>query len=573
MVPTKSVVAPTERTPAAPPDLRLSGFISKLTDFQRELFDNFWSYFLQNKKWIPTRLVHSKIGTQKVRDALRSLSGDIVRELENQPNDTYELSLIGVLMTSAGEDYRRLLIHYLEFLREQFTSHPEKIDFSNYEIQKALSLSNEETALLGKLIQLGHSFGSSSWSDNHWSIRVPKEIEYLPPGVPLDAQLDEWLFRNFQQRAVFAEDARQQWNQQSAQSLDAVQLPTASQTPQSPIAPIDALKRRYQVFVSSTYEDLKDERQHVIQALLETKCIPLGMELFPAASIGQWKLIQRIIDECDYYIVIIAGRYGSLSETQLGYTEMEFDYAVAAGKPVIGFYHSSVETLPLSKSEKTDAGRERLRRFADKVKKRLCRPWSSAAELGSAVKSAIIHELEFNPKPGWVRADAMIPSEQTEKLKQRIADLEERLKRKPAQKVVEPKETGATLEFQVIFKKDQDQGILDVAVKFTWDELFVVVSDLFLYGAWSNDARGSFNHAVESKVITVAAKEFGKQAEFTVMGISDEHYEGVIHKFVSEKYFKIGRDGWTKYGAHLTLSEKGLVHLSKVKSAISLNKI
>ena len=64
----------------------------------------------------------------------------------------------------------------------------------------------------------------------------------------------------------------------------------------------DPLKKRYQVFVSSTYQDLIEERRHVIQALLESKCIPSGMELFPAASLDQWTLIQRVIDDCDYYV-------------------------------------------------------------------------------------------------------------------------------------------------------------------------------------------------------------------------------------------------------------------------------
>ena len=198
------------------------------------------------------------------------------------------------------------------------------------------------------------------------------------------------------------------------------------------VAPItvDALKRRYQVFVSSTYEDLKEERQHVIQALLETKCIPLGMELFPAASVEQWELIKRVIEECDYYFVIVAGRYGSLNDSGVGYTDMEFEYAISIGKPVIGFYHKSPDNLPGAKLEKTDAGRERLKSFTEKIKKRLCRPWSSPAELGSAVKSAILNELEFNPKPGWIRADSVPSSDAVDKLKQKIADLEERLKKK-----------------------------------------------------------------------------------------------------------------------------------------------
>jgi hypothetical protein len=57
---------------------------------------------------------------------------------------------------------------------------------------------------------------------------------------------------------------------------------------------------RHQVFVSSTYLDLIEERRAVMQALLELDCIPSGMELFPAANASQWALIQSVIDQCDY---------------------------------------------------------------------------------------------------------------------------------------------------------------------------------------------------------------------------------------------------------------------------------
>jgi hypothetical protein len=69
------------------------------------------------------------------------------------------------------------------------------------------------------------------------------------------------------------------------------------------------MDKRYQVFISSTYADLLEERQEVIQALLELDCIPAGMELFPAASEDQWTLIKKVIDDCDYYMAIVAGRY------------------------------------------------------------------------------------------------------------------------------------------------------------------------------------------------------------------------------------------------------------------------
>lgn len=78
------------------------------------------------------------------------------------------------------------------------------------------------------------------------------------------------------------------------------------------------MNKKYQVFVSSTYEDLREERQEVMHALLELDCIPSGMELFPAADEAQWSLIKGVIDECDYYILILGGRYGGLSSGKKG---------------------------------------------------------------------------------------------------------------------------------------------------------------------------------------------------------------------------------------------------------------
>ncbi|SBS78265.1 conserved hypothetical protein [uncultured Mycobacterium sp.] len=100
------------------------------------------------------------------------------------------------------------------------------------------------------------------------------------------------------------------------------------------------MKKRYQVFVSSTYKDLTDERAAVIQMILGLDHFPAGMEMFPAANEDQWKLIERVIDESDYYIVVVGGRYGSVDETVgVSFTEREYDYAIATKTPVLGFLH------------------------------------------------------------------------------------------------------------------------------------------------------------------------------------------------------------------------------------------
>ena len=89
--------------------------------------------------------------------------------------------------------------------------------------------------------------------------------------------------------------------------------------------------KKYQVFISSTYEDLKSERKAVEETIIRAGDIPVGMEAFPAVDSEQFEFIKTVIRSCDYYVLIIAGRYGSLADDGLSYTEKEFRYAVECG--------------------------------------------------------------------------------------------------------------------------------------------------------------------------------------------------------------------------------------------------
>ena len=187
-------------------------------------------------------------------------------------------------------------------------------------------------------------------------------------------------------------------------------------------------RKRYQVFVSSTFEDLQSERQHVIQALLELDCIPAGMELFPAADDDQWSLIKNVIDDSDYYVLIVGGRYGSIGPTGKSYTEMEYSYAIEIGKPVLAFLHASPGDLPSSKVESDSSARAQLEQFRALVRQKHCRTWHSPAELGGIVSRSLVQAIKHRPAVGWVKADQ--PNEATLRelleLRKRVDDAEGR---------------------------------------------------------------------------------------------------------------------------------------------------
>ena len=163
--------------------------------------------------------------------------------------------------------------------------------------------------------------------------------------------------------------------------------------------------KRHQVFVSSTFEDLREERAAVIGALIQLDCFPAGMELFPAADDDSWTLIKSVIDDSDYYLVILGGRYGTLDKaTSKSYTHLEYEYALSTGKPTIALLHSNPGALPADKTERTDDGRKRFDDFRSELRQKNCKLWVDGGELALAVFTGVLHLKKTRPGVGWIKA-------------------------------------------------------------------------------------------------------------------------------------------------------------------------
>ena len=194
---------------------------------------------------------------------------------------------------------------------------------------------------------------------------------------------------------------------------------------------IMSTEKRYQVFISSTFKDLQEERQAVLRSVLQLGHIPAGMELFAAGNTSTWDLIQKVIDSTDYYVVIVGGRYGSVDDKGKGYTEREYDYARARNKYIIPFLHKAPDSLQM---ERSGASQKRLRAFREKLQKdHSPGHWGSSADLRELVSGGLLTSIQEHPAMGWVRAnDTDLQSALA--LQRRIEQLEKELaeaKREP----------------------------------------------------------------------------------------------------------------------------------------------
>lgn len=186
------------------------------------------------------------------------------------------------------------------------------------------------------------------------------------------------------------------------------------------------MDKRYQIFISSTFSDLKEERNKVMQTIMSLDCIPAGMELFPAMDEEQFEFIKRIIDDCDYYLLIVGARYGSMDENGVSYTEKEYDYAVSKGIPVIAFLHHNISSLPMNKADLEEILRKKLETFRKKVETgRLVQYWKNADDLNAKVAVSLPKTIKMFPRTGWVRANLQSNAESLQEMNELRKELSE----------------------------------------------------------------------------------------------------------------------------------------------------
>lgn len=193
------------------------------------------------------------------------------------------------------------------------------------------------------------------------------------------------------------------------------------------------MEKKFQIFISSTYEDLKSARKKVQDAILSMYHFPVGMELFGAADEEQWEIIQETIDSSDYYILIIGYRYGSIipygPDAGISYTEKEFRYAKEKGIPILVFIMNDDVLVKQNQIEHDQEKIEKLKVFKESVKNgRTVDWWSTEDELASKVTASLYKAFGRKKRPGWIRGDSIDIEKSLQEivtLNNRIRDLEE----------------------------------------------------------------------------------------------------------------------------------------------------
>ncbi|WP_091032544.1 DUF4062 domain-containing protein [Microbacterium oxydans] len=348
-----------------------------------------------------------------------------------------------------------------------------------------------------------------------------------------------------------------------------------------------ATEKREQVFVSSTYVDLLAERQVIIQTLLQADCLPAGMELFPASDDEKWDLIKRVIDDSDYYVVVIGGRYGSVDDDGLSFTEKEFDYADSIAKPIMAFLHGEPGAITADKTELDPDARAKLDAFRTKASKRMAKFWTTPDGLAGAVALSLIQTRKTHPAEGWVRASAaMTPEVEREmaELRATAAALEKALQ--------EERESLSRREFDADLAQGDDEYQLPIIVRYytqedvdsgrnrpvfatghfayspvTWDEIFADLGPSLLDEASETAMRR------ELSIFAYAVSMPDPPAPEDAVEIADVDAAAGALEDVKVQFFSLGlieqssrRHPVTDKNSYWTLTSEGRAHLMRLRA-------
>ena len=202
---------------------------------------------------------------------------------------------------------------------------------------------------------------------------------------------------------------------------------------------VDFVRKRLQVFVSSTFSDLREERQAAVEAILSAGHIPAGMELFAAGDESQMEVIKQWIDESDVYLLILGGRYGSIeSKSAKSYTQLEYEYALNKSKPLFACVITDKALGDKVKKhglDIIDKHQKELEGFRELVTSKVVEFWDDLKDIKLAIIKKLGELARREDLIGWVRAhrEANLPalSDELARLSKENADLRSQLAEKP----------------------------------------------------------------------------------------------------------------------------------------------
>jgi hypothetical protein len=170
----------------------------RLTENQRAIVNATWNHYRERGEWIPCHVLHQMFGRAAVLACLGQLGANVICGIEDDGEEYYRLTFLGVLLTPQGEESEQLLAGYLEYVRSRYKDDPRLEWVGSEEVEAALNLTADRSRLLRQLIRLSHWWGGgSAFGDREWTVGLPIDVDEIPLGPDLRGYIRQHVLMHF----------------------------------------------------------------------------------------------------------------------------------------------------------------------------------------------------------------------------------------------------------------------------------------------------------------------------------------------------------------------------------------
>lgn len=319
-------------------------------------------------------------------------------------------------------------------------------------------------------------------------------------------------------------------------------------------------RRKYRIFISSTYTDLIKERQALMLSLLEQGHIPVGMELFPTEDTKLWALIQQQIKECDYYVVLVGGRYGTLSPMGLSYTHQEFVCASSCRKPILALVYDKPDLLPAERRDSSRAAQLQLKGFCDQLERSTTvRRWNNRHELRQIGLTILPQFIKENPAVGLVLAGNESDQQELVQLRKRVQELEQKLDaHSPASKASIRFQADEVfpVKFQADIYAHGSCSRRDMMTRLSWGKLLSMLAPIMLRPVSEEVLRQHIQNSLKPIALAEARKYNPEAHAASNISLSSESFGQIKMGFRAAGVIAL-EEGIGKPGLHWKITPHG----------------
>lgn len=306
------------------------------------------------------------------------------------------------------------------------------------------------------------------------------------------------------------------------------------------------MKKKLQIFISSTYKDLQEERQAAVEAILGSNNIPAGMELFKAGNNSQWETIKKWINDSDIYMLILGGRYGSIEPTsKKSYTQLEYEYAVSQDIPVFATVLSDnfIKQKEDNSSNPDDISEHDNKYLYDEFKKlvmsKMVKIVDDCKDIKVAIHESISELKEDYDFEGWTRgvSDSTYNNlvEQNSKLVQEVNELKIQLQQNTEQEQstnIESEFWNKVTVLNVSGMRKFMEDTYNSPIRITTSEIFKIIAPLIMTPTKSSKVKKDFEQSL---------KELYMSDCFS-LGIEDNQFQNIKVLLFSKQLIQLSKD-------------------------------